>query len=272
MTEAVLRISDSASLAMLPFYSSLKKNYAQPFYSFIRGNFLRQEEAMKKGYLDLGLVSSFAFASDPGMYLILPGLGLASQGPVGFALLFSDILLEDLDEMTVSVSPVSSDTSTALLKIILGRYLQYANEFETSWAKADAHILVGDSALRERMLARYLYIYDLGELWHHYTGQPLIFSLWMVRADAAQEKQEMIRLFCRSLKYAVEEAEQDWENLAKKLVGYDWIKTQDVIKFWKNIDYQLGPEHYQGLTQFYEDANELGLIEGVPELQFLEIE
>ncbi len=270
MTEAVLRISEAASLEMLPIYSSLKRNYAQPFYSFVPGDSLLQEDAMKSGRLDLGLVSSFALASDPGPYLILPGLGLASRGPVGFALLFSDILLEDLDEMAISESPFSSDTSTALVKVILGKYLQYTNEFETTWAGADAHILVGDSALRERMLDRYPYTYDLGELWHHYTGQPLIFSLWMVRADAAQEKRDMIRLFYRSLKYAVEEAGQDWKGLAEELDGYDWIKKEEVVKFWKNIDYQLADEHYQGLTRFYEDASEIGLIENVPEPQFLE--
>ncbi len=266
-----VRIGEVASLEAAPLYQPLKKNYGQSFYSFQPMDPPRLEDSLKKGQLDLGLASPATFAAEPNKYLILPSVGLGCKGPNGFCLLFSDILLDDLDEMTVSI-PAGVTTSTMLIKVILGKYLQYTTNFETNWAKAEAHILVGDSALRERKLSRYNYIYDLGELWRYYTEKPMVFSMWMVRADRATKKKDMIRLFYKSLMYSLEETEEKLEDLAESLNGYEWMGKQDMVEFWKRIDYRLSEEHFEGLKHFYQDAYETGLIENTPELDFLDVE
>jgi len=97
-------------------------------------------------------------------------------------LFFSDILLDDMDELTVSLQE-GALTSSAIVKVVLGRYLQYQNQFINGWGPAEAYVLEGDPAVRERMLARYTYVYDVGDLWRHYTRMPMIYYVWVAAAN-----------------------------------------------------------------------------------------
>ena len=56
-----------------------------------------------------------------------------------------------------------------------------------------ALLLIGDTALRERMNSQGLFVYDLGELWRELTGLPFVFALWIVTRQAAEKKAGEVR-------------------------------------------------------------------------------
>jgi chorismate dehydratase len=173
--------------------------------------------------------------------------------------------------MTVSLPPTSA-SSVTLIKIILGKYMQFNNQFKTAWSEAEAHLLIGDSALRERSLERYPHTYDLGELWKENTGLPMVFAMWIVNREAAAEKREQLISLHHSLKNAIEEAKNDWPALAKGLGNYEWMSKQEVIDYWEGLNFSLTSRHTKGVLTFYHDAEELNLVDEAPEeIEFMEM-
>lgn len=265
--ESELRIGEIPYLECIPYFQPVREQYSQPGYRLVPGSPAELGAELRQGRLDAGLTPALEYALAPQDYLLLPGLGLGTRGPMASSLLFSDILLDDLDDSTVSISPTAV-TAAAALKIVLGKYLQYSVEFETGWGNAEAYLLIGDAALRERALNRYNYVYDLGELWQYYTHQPLVLALWAVRREAAAAKAELIRLLLRSLGYALESSEQDYPALARRVKGYEWLDPARMVEIWRQIQYHLAPPDLEGLNRFYQDAEEINLIEQVPSLEF----
>lgn len=262
-----LRIGEIAGLHYLPYYHPLREYYLQPEYRFVRGTAAELSALLRQGQLDILPAPVLEYAAAPQDYLLLPGLGLACRGALGSALLFSDILLDDLDDGTVSVS-AASVTAAAVLKIVLTKYLQYTVEFQTGWGDADAFLLVGDAALRERSLSRYNYVYDLGEIWRHYTQLPLVVAVWTLRREIGKAKSDLIQLLQRSLGYCLDFSQKDYSRLAREIKGYEWLSGNQKVEVWSRIQYHLEPDHFDGLLRFYQDAEEVGIIEQAPAVEF----
>jgi len=141
--------------------------------------------------------------------------------------------------------------------------------FIRGWGQAEGFVLEGDSALRERTLARYSYVYDVGDLWRHYTGKGMIFHLWVVRASAVRKKRKQISDFRQMAKKAIDLVSGDWQRLIAlaRNNNYKWVKKPMFMRLWSNIDYRLEDAHFEGLNRFYEDCVELGVIEDPPQLE-----
>jgi len=266
-----LVIGEIPYLDCYPYFEPLRKSYHQEFFQYFTGHPTELNSALKRGQIDVSISSSIEYCQSFESYVLLPDMCIGSSGPVGSVLLFSDLPLEDLDEMTISLPP-SSASSVNLIKILLGKYFQFNNQFKTSWSEAEAHLLIGDSALREKTLERYPHIYDLGELWKEQTGLPMVFAVWIVRRDSSVEKREQLVIFHQNLKLAIEDAKKNWDKLAAGLADYDWMKKEEVVKYWRGVNFSLTSQHTKGLLQFYDDALELNLVEDAPEeIEFMEM-
>lgn len=266
-----LIIGEIPYLDCYPFFAPLRKSHHREYFEYFAGHPTELNSALKRGQIDVSISSSIEYCQGFDDYVVLPDMCIGSNGPVGSVLLFSDIPIEDLDEMTVSLPP-SSASSVNLVKILLGKYYQFNNQFKTSWSEAEAHLLIGDSALREKGLDRYPHIYDLGELWKEQTGLPMVFAVWIVRREAAAEKREQLVELHKNLKLSIEDAKKSWDKLAQGLANYDWMKKEEVIKYWRQINFSLTSQHTKGLLTFFDDAAELNLVEEAPEeIEFMEM-
>jgi len=266
-----LVIGEIPYLDCYPYFGPLRKKYGHDFFVYYAGHPTDLNTALKRGQIDVSISSSIEYCQNFENYMVLPELCIGSDGPVGSVLLFSDIPVEDLDEMTISLPP-SSAAAVNLVKIILGKYFQFSNQFKTSWTEAEAHLLIGDSALRERTLERYPYVYDLGELWKEQTGLPMVFALWIVRKDTVDKKREQLIAFHQSLKNAINDARKNWAELANSLGNYDWMSKKEIIDYWKGIDFSLTSRHSKGLLTYFRDAEEMALVEAAPqEIEFVEM-
>jgi chorismate dehydratase len=265
----ILRIGEYSTLGTMPFYHALKHMLPDPKWRFVPGSPESLGQALERGEVDIALASPLILANAPRDFMVFADLGYAGRGHMRDMLLFSDLYLDDMDEMTVAL-PQESPMVGSLMHIILERYLHYQNQYISGWGNAEAFVLDGDSALRERMLARYAYVYDVGDLWRHYTGHGLAYYLWMARTETVERNGRLVAAFHRRLNDALAYARQDWDRLSLFTKGYDWIRKSMIKKLWEQVDYELKPEHFDGLNRFFEDSMEVGTIEEVPELQFYE--
>jgi len=72
---------------------------------------------MRDGALDVSVISAVEYANDASRYLLLPDLGITSDGPVRSVMMFSKRPAQELSGQRVLVSR-SSMTSVALLELL----------------------------------------------------------------------------------------------------------------------------------------------------------
>jgi chorismate dehydratase len=157
---------------------------------------------------------------------------------------------------------------------VLARFYGFDNEFDRTDMKLpdaldnfSALLLIGDSALRESRYGHDCHIYDLGEIWYHFTRLPFVFALWIINRSAIVGRENEVKELLRTLRQAKSIARQNLSNYVEGS-GLEWYGADELIAYWRTISYDLGPDEIQGIKVFYGHAAELGLISKVPELLF----
>ena len=233
-----------------------------PRFEVVRDVPSRVAEWLHAGEIDLGMIPSVEYAR--GDYAIVPGIAIASRGPVRSVELLHERPLEHLRRVALDTS---SRTSVALLRILLrerlGRepeYMPMPPDPEAMLSAADAALVIGDPALFYDGSAERL---DLGEAWWALTGLPFVFAFWAGRAGIVGAE-ELGRLQ-RSLRAGLESIGE----IASSYNGHGAGHAADNEAYLRQcIVYDLGEEELAGLREFYRRAHGFGLIPRRPELRF----
>jgi len=213
------------------------------------------------GEIDLGLIPSIEYAA--GEYAIVPGIAIASRGPVRSVTLLHRGRLQDVRRVAVDTS---SRTSAALVRILLRERLGRDPEFApmppdvpVMLNAADAALVIGDPALYyDEEIGRL----DLGEEWTARTGRPFVYAFWAGRPGVAGEE-DVARL-----QAALAAGLAALGQIAASYNGHPDRAMLNEAYLRGNISYALGQEEQQGLLEFYARARARGLIARVPELRF----
>jgi chorismate dehydratase len=231
---------------------------------------------LAEGRIDLAPASSFEYGCRADRYRLLPGLSISSVGAVQSVLLLAAEAIENLRDRTIAVTDDSA-TSVALLRVLLrewygfaGRLSVYpASEVERIIAAGGAGLLIGDRALQAGLSGAAPCIYDLGRLWHGFTGLPFVFALWMVHHRAAETKAAAVQDFTVRLQSSLQRAQEDYAALAQHLAKDSGFNETALVAYWEAMSYQLGETHRQGLELFFRLAVRHGLLPEAPPLHFL---
>lgn len=269
----MLRIGRIDYANVTPLFQGLTACFPCDGYRIVSGVPAVLNGMLAAGEIDVCPSSSFAYAVNAERYLILPGLSISSAGPVASVLLFSRIPIEELDGQKVLLSAESA-TSVNLLKILMVKRFGCRCNFSVSSSgttaaleEAPAVLLIGDAALRSSMAGLAPYIYDLGSLWHDWTGLPFVFALWFCTRTAAAEHRQEMKELAGQLLAAKEYASRNLERIAAQADEASWMGRDRLIAYWRdNISYNLGQEELDGLRLFYAYAAELGLLSAEPDL------
>jgi chorismate dehydratase len=228
-------------------------------------------DALHAGTVDLGVIPSIEYAA--GDYAIVPGVAIASRGPVRSVCLFHRRPLAEVRRVALDSS---SRTSAALLRILLrdrlGRDPEYAvmpPSLSDMLGAADAALLIGDRALyfdgeEDRL--------DLGQAWTEQTGLPFVWAFWAGRSGAAGSPEvarlqaalaaglEALPSIAATYNGAGATGGNDAPGQDRRVLNEDYLR--------RNIRFRLEAAEAEGLEAFYGRAFELGLIPRVPELRF----
>ena len=224
---------------------------------------------MGAGELDISVVSAVEYARDSDRYLLLPALAISCDGPVRSVMLFSRRPAGELTSRNVIVSR-SSMTSVALLELLFESVWHAKPRFiagdaevrdvvESNDGGADARLVIGDAALvlGSNHRERYPHVYDLGQAWKDWTGQPFVFAVWVAQRstdvkEALVAHAGLISSRNWGLQHLAELAEQ-----AHKATG---VKKEVCAEYLSGLDYGLSYSHLAGLTEFYRRLVERGRI------------
>jgi chorismate dehydratase len=213
-------------------------------------------DLLAQGRLDVGLIPVIEYFR-AGRYSIVPGLCIASRGPVLSVTLFSRKPWPAIQRIALDAG---SRSSAALTQILLKKkhginpqIVPLALDADPESVEADAVLLIGDRAMRA-CLPGFEYAFDLGREWHDWTGLPFVYAFWAVRVGVDLGP--------------VEEALHESRRRGRREVGL--IAQREAPKLGLDagfcrryletvISFDLGPREREGLQRYYDLACEVGL-------------
>jgi chorismate dehydratase len=269
----MIRIGEIRYLNCTPIFTVLRETCGDAPYSFVQGTPAMLNGQLRAGEIDLCPSSSIEYGRNPDSYLILPDLSISADGPVMSVLLFSRVPVEQLQGRAIALTDESA-TSVALLKIILSRMYGFTNSYtvvsggvHAALADHDAVLLIGDRALQENMAESGYLVYDLGELWRHFTGYPFVFALWLARKELLVKNGGELQVLQQRLLQAKRLSLESLERIAAVTAQNCWTNSDFLINYWRVLSYDLTPRHLSGLSLFFRYAAECGVLEQEPPIR-----
>jgi chorismate dehydratase len=216
------------------------------------------------GQLDLAPISSIEYARHASALRILPRMCVSSEGAVDSIQLVSRVPLPQI--RSIAVTPESA-TSIVLTKVLLPHVEHVPLALDGGSEDADAKLLIGDAALRSAFEDPTPH-YDLGKLWLERTGLPMVFAVWAAPEPTVPGLPELEHALVASVRLARAEP----ERLAFEASARYGYPAGYLARYFEKLRYSFGPRERAGLYTFLEMARDVGELEHVPELRFVQRE
>ena len=264
-----MRIGRIPYINCYPVYGAIDRGLVNLDAQLVDGVPTDLNRRMSTGSLDISVVSAVEYARDSARYLLLPDLAISCDGPVRSVMLFSRRPASELGSRNVLVSR-SSMTSVALLELLFENVWHASPRFVPGDAEVrdviasdddttDGRLVIGDAALvlGNNQRDRYPYVYDLGEMWKQWTGQPFVFAVWV--AQRATNVRQALNAHAGLI------ASRDWglghlPELADQAHAATGVSRAVCQEYLSGLDYGLSYPHLAGLTEFYRRLVERGRI------------
>jgi chorismate dehydratase len=226
----------------------------------------RLADRLAAGDLDVALIPVIEYFR-AGTYTVVPGVSIASRGPVLSVTLFSRVPWKEIRSVALDEG---SRTSAALARILLekryGVHPQTVSlpiDVAADDMSTDAVLLIGDRAMKA-CLPGFAHAYDLGQEWFDWTGLPFVYAVWAVREGVD------LRGVDRALQQARDHGLLKAGPIAQRESGKLGLDPGFCRRYLSNIlSFDLGPKEQAGLARFCELARDLGLApEGGNDLVF----
>lgn len=220
---------------------------------------------LHEGTVDLGLIPAIEYLR--GDYAIVPGVSIASDGPVATVAVFTRMPLGAVQTIALDLS---SRTSVALTRILCATHWRIEPAFtpaepdlDAMLSRADAALVIGDPAFDIDPVQRGVIKIDLGSEWKALTGLPFVYAMWVGRPEAATPAQ------CRALQEARDRGVAHLADIAGEVSGGDAaLEHRSLVYLRDNLRYGLGESEAAGLRRFHELAVEIGVAPRLRPLEF----
>lgn len=272
------RVGHIQFINCLPLYYGLVQNNVLLDIELIKGTPTELNGWLLEGKLDISPISSIEYCRNYKDLMLLPNLAVAADGEVKSILLVSKVPLEELDGRPVALTS-SSATSQALTRIILRdkykvapKYFVCPPDLSKMMMEADGALLIGDDALRVLYdPPEGLRLYDLGLEWKEMTGRKMVFAVWAVRRIFAAENPELVaeihRAFLKSMDYSVEKVDE----IARAASRWEAFDAGFMKDYFMSLKFDLDEGYQQDLLAYATRAYEVGFIQEIPKLEFVEV-
>lgn len=268
---AKIRLGQVDYLNCLPVYHALEEGILPFDGELVKGPPTMLNKMLFEGNLDVTALSSVEYARNVDQCYILPNLSVSADGPVQSIFLFSHVPVTELEGKKVCLTS-SSSTSVALLKVLFDHYYHVeANyvtlppDLDSMMASGDGALLIGDDAMRANLRVQQenlpYHVTDLGEVWKDFTGERMVYALWVVQRDFALENTEEINSLCKTLAEAKEYAIANRDGLFKKSRRRSGMPLEVLEAYFGTINNEFNEEHRRALLTFYDYCYKSGLIE-----------
>jgi chorismate dehydratase len=271
MAEKKLKFGFHDFINAQPLLVPLKEKEQQLGVSLVTGSPAGLAEQLRAGELDLAMIPSIEYLKNSEQYRLLPGIAVASRGPVDTVLLASRLPLAKVQSIALDAR---SRTSAALLQILFGEvfprdvFMETANPDPAAMLKDhDAALIIGDPAFGLRSAFPDLQVYDLSEQWFEQTNKTFVHAV-----VAAREETQLGQGFLEKVQEAKAEGQSRLESIAKAASKQSGIAFDTCRDYLSNkIIYDLGKEEMSGLQHFRDVCFEKGVLDKKEMIRFVQV-
>ena len=223
---------------------------------------------LHEGATDLALMPSIEYLQRPD-YRVVPGIAVASSGPVASVALLSQRPATAIRSIAVDSS---SRTSVALLRILCAQWFEIEPTFVKMrpdlmpmLKRCDAALLIGDRVLFTDHETAGLEKIDLGEEWAAMTSLPFVWAFWVGRRGVVAEPhlealQAARRRGLEALDDIAEQFAPPGEDDENVQIARDYLR--------ENVQYTLDDRGLAGLKKFYDTAADIGVVPATGKVDF----
>ncbi|MEO9169743.1 MAG: menaquinone biosynthesis protein [Candidatus Baltobacteraceae bacterium] len=232
----------------------------------------RLNARLLSGELDLSPISAFTWAKHSGELALLPDLCIGAREEVVSVVLVSETAPALLGGTEIVVTSESA-TGRNLLRVLLERrygvvpkYVEDADPLARA-REGKASLLIGDSAIDALERFPRKNVYDLGRLWHEWTGQQTVFAVWAARRDAYAADPEGVSACMHALTdaYTWSRAHMD------RVIGLAQAQVERAPGFYASyygkLNFTFHSAAQSGLAAFCAELCAIGAIASAPSTQ-----
>ena len=203
-------------------------------------------------------IPSADFASNSDELLLLPEIGIVSNGKVGSVLLFGERPIENMRDIAL---PTDSSTSKVLLNWIVKnrgldpKFVESGPDINSMLEKCDGALLIGDRAILASISNPELVRMDLGAEWTRVTGLPMVFGVFVARRDSPRDV--LITAHSQMITQVEKfETNDSWRNKVisrtSKKMGFPIDRVEEYFR--TEVRNRMTEDDIEGLTRFLRDA------------------
>ncbi|MDM8142371.1 menaquinone biosynthetic enzyme MqnA/MqnD family protein [Megamonas hypermegale] len=269
-----MRIGHINYLNCLPLTYTFSQK-TQHDFAIVRDVPAKLNDAILRGELNVSPVSSIIYAQNFEKFFILPNVSIMADGDVQSIILVSKKPIENLHKEKILLTAQSA-TSHRLLKIIMNKSYHIQPEYEIralsphdvfSGTDACAALFIGDDALYlKHHQQEGFYYYDLGREWKKLTGLCMVYAVWVVRRDFAQNHHDDTAKIQQFITDGFKNGFAHIDDAITKLTADKPFTHEQLYEYMHVIKWKLDSEQIQALSLFYQYAYELHLIEKMPQI------
>jgi len=221
------------------------------------------------GELDLSPISAFAWAQHASELVLLPDLCIGARDEVVSVVLVSPRAPQELDGARVAVTRESA-SGTNLLRVLLERrYGVKASYVESDDPLAEARagvpaLLIGDVAIDALHSMPAGNVYDLGRLWHDWTGQQTVFAVWAARRDIYDRDPSGVRACMHALTDAYTWSRSHMEFVVAQAQRERARPAGFYENYYAKLNFTLHFAAQRGLETYCRELHAIGAIDVVP--------
>ena len=221
------------------------------------------------GALDLGPVSAFAYAANADKLVLLPDLCIGARDEVISVVLVSTVPPALLGGVDIYVTKESA-SGVNLLRILMERrygvtplYVEDDAPIERA-REGKAALLIGDKAIDALMELPKGNVYDLGTLWHEWTGEQTVFALWAARRDAYERDPEGVRACMHALTDAYTWSRGNMERVVARAQSVFARPAGFYERYYAKLNFTFHSAAQSGLRAYCRELRAIGAIAELP--------
>lgn len=254
-----------------------------PDFHYVPGHPSELNAALADGTLDISPSSAFEYLERAERYTLLPGASICAHEEVQSVLFLSPVGIDELPAWMAShPGPIcvtgASATSTALLKVLWSQkwHLPAPEWLEVApgagLTTGRPFLEIGNLALRHFIHPPQGYhIIDLAREWRAWTNLPFVFAVWIVRRDLAPKIRQLLDRLHNRIASVTATLDREFERLSHLSLHPDWLTQQNLLRYWRAMNYGLDAREQAGLMLFAECCTRQGLLPGAPALAWFSV-
>lgn len=270
-----VKIGRISYINVAPIYYGLDKGLKPAWLNMVTAPPSVLNNMMANGDIDISPISSVAYARHQKDWLLLPDLSIACSGDVMSVILVSRYPFDKLNNKRVILIDESA-TAVELLKLLFiikktkpifeTGAIRYPNDIPKN---ADAALIIGDAALKEKWSDHYDYIYDLGNMWMELTGLPFVFAVWAVQKSFAHKRPEALSAIINLFHISKKDGNRHLRQIAASASSKLGISLDMSEKYYDRLCCNLRSMQIKGLERFFSNLYKEKILSEKVSLSFI---